>query len=341
MMMMRRLTFFFPILALIMLLGSWRSPEEIRQELREISAKAASGDAESQYKMATIYEKGFDTIPRDSVKAMELYRLSAEGGWLPARNYLGFYLVNHGQGAEGLQWLEKAAIAGDAKAQSNLGFLLLEAPDSDIFSTLRDGIVADNAKAAFWLERAAQSGVATASSMLGDLYREGKGVARDSLQAAACYFAAIDAGLADAAYKLESMMREEWKSFPPAEQLDIALYLYTHRAPDLAIPILTQLAGSPKADNEVRGAAYALLGDAYTRAQGVGYSHQLSLKNYYQAAQLGNAPAQFVIAELLEILPDALDDLSADPPTAEQLRQSAARSGITTAEEATQKLLNP
>lgn len=343
---MRKLLFILPLLIAGMMLSAYRSPDEVRDALRELTEHADSGDSEAMYRLALVYENGYDTVPRDSVKFMQLLTRSAENAWLPAQNYLGYLLLQQGKGDEGLHWLERAAIAGDAKAQSNIGFLLLDDgnPTSEAIASLRSGIAPDNEKAAFWLERAAQSGVATASSMLGDLYRDGRGVAQDSLLAATCYYAAIDAGLADAAYKLEAMERKKWEAFSPQEQLQLALYLYTHRVPDLAIPLfscLSDLSQAPAIPAEIRSSALALLGDAYTRALGVAYDHDRSLEYYWRAAEFGNAPAQFVISELLEIFPDALDSLSDNPPTAQQLRESAAQAGIHNAEEATIRLMNP
>lgn len=337
---MRKLLLIFPLLMAAMLMAAFRSPEERAEAVRDVESRAEAGDPEALYQLALLYEKGFDSIPADSVKFISYLTDAAEKDWLPAQNYLGYLLLRDGRGKEGLHWIERAAIAGDAKAQGNLGFLLLD--DGEASQNVRLGIVADNEKAAFWLQRAAAAGVATASSMLGDLYRDGRSVPQDSLQAATCYYAAIDAGLADAAYKLEAMEGKQWEQLAPADQLRLGLYLYTHRVPDLAIPVFQRLAdGGSSVPRDIRSASLALLGDAYTRALGVGYDHDRSLEYYFRAAELGNAPAQFVISELLEIFPDALDELSTAPPTAGQLREAAARGGITSAEEATVSLMNP
>lgn len=317
----------------MLMLSAWQSAPSVE----DLEQQAAAGNPEALYGLSTLFERGYDSIPANPARADSLLRAAAEAGHLPAQNYLGYTLISEGKGEEGLQWLERAAMAGDPKAQSNLGFLLLD--DGGANDGLRSGIVADNEKAAFWLQRAAAAGAATASSMLGDLYRDGRGVAQDSLQAAACYYAAIDMGLADAAYKLVALEADRWDAESPERQLNHALYLYTHRAPDLAIPIFQRL--SEGESLLTSAAAYALLGDAYTRALGAGYDHEQSLLNYWRAAELGNAPAQFVIAELLEIFPDALDRLTSDPPTAQQLREAAAAAGITSAEEATTRLMNP
>lgn len=325
-----------------------RTPEDTESMLRELSLRADSGDAEALYRMSAIYERGFDTIPRDSIRAVSLLRESAEKGWLPAQNYLGYTLIKNRRGEEGIHWLEQAAMSGDPKAQNNLGFLLLENDDNSLAKEA--GIATDNEKAAFWLERAAQAGSATASSMLGDLYRYGKGVTQDSVMAAAHYYAAIDAGLADAAYKLEHMEHERWRRLDPQQQLEIALYLYTHRAPELAVPIFKRIADeseetgadvNPETLTAIRGDALALLGDAYTRGLGVGYDYDKSLDCYYRAALLGNAPAQFFISELLEIFPDILEPFTDLPISAQELRESAASAGINDAAEANRRLLSP
>lgn len=360
---MRRIWIFI-IIAIGVVAGFSRTPalnpEEVRLRVREVAGRAAEGDPEAIYQMATIYERGFDSIPRDSIKAVELYREAAGKGNLNSQNYLGYYLIknaaNPSDASEGLEWLEKAAIAGDPKAQSNIGFLLLGG----------NGVEQDYEKAAFWLERAAAAGVATASSMLGDLYRDGLGVARDSLQAEAHYYAAFDAGLADAAYKLEAMSASQWAQSSDEEQLATALHFYTRRAPQVAIPILVRLSDGDSgnigatmdslADNTVKARASALLGDAYTRGLGVAYNHEKSTEYYFKGALLGDSSAAFIISELLEIFPDALQDISSEMKKADQIRAGeindaelndpqywrtkAAESGVTSAEEAMRHLFS-
>ena len=93
--------------------------------------------------------------------------------------------------------------------------------------------------------------------------------------------------------------------------------------------------------------AYALLGHAYSRGLGVGYDHAKANEYFARAAQLGDPSAQFILAETLEIFPDALrtllPDLDADDATMtpESLRAAAARAGVTDAAAATRRLLAP
>ena len=327
---MRKILLILPLLALVGAMASpYRSPEEKAEVLRKVRLRADSGDPEALYHLSQLYERGYDSIPGDSLLADSLLQRSAAAGYLPAQNYLGYQRIRAGKPDEGLQWLERAAIAGDPKAQSNIGYLLLEGKQ----------VQPDDEKAAFWLRRASDAGVAAASSMLGDLYRDGRGVPQDSTEAAALYRAALDAGLTVAAYKLQALEAERWMTLSAPEQLDVALYLYPARAPQVAIPLLERLAsGNDDIPAPFRARALALLGDACTRALGVAYDHDRSLRYYWESARLGYAPAQFVVSELLEIFPDALDPLTSLPPTADELRSAAAIGGVTTAAEATAML---
>ncbi len=326
---MRRLPLFFLLLTACVALSAFRTPEERMAGIAALHAQADSGLPEALYHLSMLYERGYDTIPADSLRAMRLLTASADSGYLPALNYLGYRLMQRGETAEGLRRIEEAAIAGDPKAQSNIGFLLLQGKL----------VARDDEKALYWLSRAADAGVATAASMLGDLYRDGRGgVTPDTLRAADYYRAALDHGLLDAAYKLEALQGPLWARSDASEQLRVALYLYPARAPQIAIPILKRIADSADFPAQVRARADALLGDAYSRAIGVDYDHDLSLRHFWRAAEAGYAPAQFVIAELLEIFPDALLPLTDSPPSAAELREAALAQGISTAADATTRL---
>ncbi len=325
---MRRILYIFPLLIAAVASAAFSPHGDGVTPRRDVETADDSVSPETMFRLSARYERGDDSIPADSARAMQLLYGAAEKGYLPACSYLGYRLLRLGHNKEGLEWIERAAVAGDAKAQSNLGFLLTEGKI----------VRRDYEKAAFWLRKGAESGSATAASMLGDLYRDGSGVPRDSAAAEECYMAAVDAGLADAAYKLEDMMSAKWASLPCDSQLALALYFYSGRAPGVAIPILERLAAD---GDDVSARAAALLGDAYTRALGVRYDHELSLMYYWKSAELGYAPAQFVVGELLEIFPDALDSLTLNPPSADELMRRAADGGINSAKEATEALFSP
>lgn len=322
-----------PIALAILATGAAGEVLTPRQAVREVSARAEAGDPEALYQLSTLYERGYDSIPADSSEARRLLERAARGGYLPAQNLLGFTLIKEGKGSEGLRWLEKAGISGDAKAQSNIGYLLVAG----------EGVERDPEKGSWWLTRAASNGVAQAASMLGDLYADGVGVEQDTQMADSLYMQALLGGITDAAYKLESL-RESDDS--PTARLQRGLLYYTHGAPWLGVRLFSALeeelgdsgATAGSAESEIYGNALALLGDAYTRAQGVEYDHEKSTYYYRRAAEAGNPAAEFIMAELLEIFPDALpgSDLTAD-----ELRRRAASRGVLTAEDATRRLLNP
>lgn len=307
---------------------------DVHYEVVALTRRAEEGDPESIYVLATLHDRGFDTIPVDSMRSTQLYRLAAEKGYLPAMSYLGFRLLSGEVSslgrdeAEGLEWLEKAAFSGDSKASSNLGWLLMEGKY----------VERDYAKAAFWLRRASDEGLAVAQSMLGDLYLQGKGVPEDSVKADSLYHEAFERGLPDAAFKLEALHSGRYDTLPAEELVKKGLYFYLRSAPSVGVKLFYKAAdlGSPE--------ALALLGDAYTRAIGVPYDHRLSLGYYTRAALAGNPSAQFVIGELLEIFPDALDDMKAEGlhiPSDAPIYwfEKAAEGGVTDAESATKLLL--
>lgn len=312
------------------------SERERREMLRHISAQAEEGDAESQYQMYTVYNRGFDSIPADSVSALRMLRLAAQGGHKEAQNMLGYRLYK-GDGVErdideGLSWLEQAAVSGHLKAAGNLGYLLIYG----------EGVVHDYENAAFWLQRAADGEIATAQSMLGDLYRDGNGVTQDVSAADSLYRRSLRNGLTDSAYKLYDLNREAWSVADPALLVREGLEFYKSGAPEVGVKLFEIAAD--KSDSH----AMALLGDAYTRGLGVGYSHQQALDWYARSAASGYAPAMFIIGELLEILPDSLDTLSDDvralyaemPHDAGSWFERAAADGISDAETANRQLLN-
>ena len=63
---------------------------ERRMAVRKLAERADSGGAKALYDLAMLYDTGYDSIPVDSARSTALYRLSAERGYAPAQNYLGF-----------------------------------------------------------------------------------------------------------------------------------------------------------------------------------------------------------------------------------------------------------
>ncbi len=92
--------------------------------LRELRPFAEQGNANGQYILGVMYEKG-QGVPRDSTEAVKWFRKVAEQGHAKAQNNFGFMYQN-GQGvprdsAEAVKWYRKAAEQRHADAQVNLG----------------------------------------------------------------------------------------------------------------------------------------------------------------------------------------------------------------------------
>ena len=311
---------YLPFLTLIFLIGGclWaQSGEEARREaLRQLIGKADEGNAKALFDLARLYETGYDTIPQDSVRSMNLYMKSARLGYPPAMNIIGFRY----QTGEGLKedidssfyWITKAAEAGDVTAASNLGYLY--------------SINKDYQKAEFWLQKAVQAGIPSAMSQLGDFRRMGLTGLPDTLAARNLYDSAIEGGDWDAQFKLLAMMGYKWQNLPGPEALKMGLKYYLGNAPVAGVELF-EIASRDSVPQ-----ALALLGDAYSRGIGVEYNPRKSLDYFHESALSGNPAAQFLIAELLDFYPDEFEE------SAEYWRQAALDSGVTDAEEAYSQL---
>jgi len=310
--------------------------------VRALAMRASEGDAKALYDLALLHDKGYDTVPVDSVRSTLLYRLSAEKGYPPAQSYLGYRYFN-GEIVprnvdSALYWFAKAAGAGDARAANNLGYLLSNG----------DVVTRDYPQAFYWLSKAASSGLPAAESQLADLYRQGLGTEKDTLMAITLYTEAIEGGLADAELKLLSMMGHKWEKLPADSAVDLGRYYYTRRAPLIGVTLFENAARENNPD------ALTLLGDAYSRGIGVDYDHDRSIRYFLSAALRGDPSSQFVIAELLDIFPDALSSVAAnevlrdiysggevpdDIYTPSYWYGKAAEKGVTDAETATERML--
>lgn len=146
--------------------GDSVEPVELRA-LRELGEKCAAGDARALFRLAGLYDHGWNSVAKDSLKGDSLLRLSAAAKYPPAMNLLGFRLLNSVKKKENpkvtvdsaLSLMEDAALSGDGNAAANLGF---------IFSR-GDGVPADSLKALGWFRRAMTGGNVTAGPGLLEL----------------------------------------------------------------------------------------------------------------------------------------------------------------------------
>ena len=192
--------------------------------------------AQKQNDLGLLYQNG-QGVPKDLVKAAELYQKAADQGNAAARNNLGL-LYQNGQGVpkdlrKAAELYQKAANQGNAAAQNNLGWLYENG----------QGVPKDLKKAAELYQKAADQGNAAAQNNLGSLYENGQGVPKDSKKAAELYQKAADQGNAFAQNNL-GLLYENGQGVP--KDLGKAAELYqkaANQGDQAAIANLKRLSG--------------------------------------------------------------------------------------------------
>lgn len=314
---------------------------EARRSFEAFEKRAESGDPAALYRLSAIFEKGYDSIPADTARALSLLRRSATAGYAPALNYLG-YLYQNGDIVRqdtdsALFYIRKAADSGDIMAAHNLAYMLLRL-DED---------AANDSIALSYLKHAADAGLPQSQTLLADILtsQNSSGASKiiiepDTLKAISLYENALSQGFGDAELRLLNLMGPKWQYLDSESALREGVRYWNLGAPTIAVELL-HLVG-PADPSTAK--AYALLGHAYSRGLGAPYDHRKANEYFARAAILGNPSAQFILAETLEIFPDAIKDLLPELPESlspATLRESAAKAGITSAEQATSALLEP
>ncbi|AMK78898.1 MULTISPECIES: trypsin-like peptidase domain-containing protein [Methylomonas] len=205
----------------------------------ELYKKSAEQDyADAQYELAVRYDLG-KTVPKDSVKAAELYQKAEESFQKQAAqgDALGKYAigVRYAKGIRGpkdaikaVEWLEKAAAEGFVHAEYVLGEMYDKGIDlprntekaiqwyekaadhGDEYAQFvlafrhysGEGLPKDLVKAVEWYQKSAAQGNIGAQFNLGVMYDEGAGVPKSAIKAAEWYLKAAAQGNADAQYNL-------------------------------------------------------------------------------------------------------------------------------------------
>lgn len=145
-----------------------------REGLRAIQRAADAGAIEGYHRLALVYALGLAGQARNEAKAVELFEKAATAGNPRAQINLGI-LYLRGQGVprdlvSARAWLEKAAAGGDPQAMYTLGRALDEGTDL---------VPADPVRAADLYRRAAEKGHALAGLRYGLALSEGFGIKRD------------------------------------------------------------------------------------------------------------------------------------------------------------------
>ena len=150
------------------------------EDLDELTARAAKGDAAAQFDLAKLYAGG-NGVAKDDAQALSWFLKAAAQGHTKAEVSLGS-IYAHGFGVaqdwgESIRWYRRAAAKGDTTAEHNLGLDYAHG----------HGVERDPRQAAWWFRKAADQGHARAQFNLGELYETGQGVPQSDLEAHILY----------------------------------------------------------------------------------------------------------------------------------------------------------
>ena len=153
--------------------------------------RAEQGDAESQFKLGSMYALGRG-VSKDYAEAVRWFRRSAEQG-CPKAEYSLSDMYRGGKGvpqdySQAANWCRKAAEQGYATAQEALGYLYFRG----------EGVPQDYAEAARWYRKSAEQGTGDGQYMLGYMYYYGDGLPQDRAEAARWFQQAATHGNEDA-----------------------------------------------------------------------------------------------------------------------------------------------
>lgn len=179
-------------------IAAWKR-HDYRTAARELGIMADHGNAQAQYYIGTMFRYG-QGLTQDLGAARDWYRKAAVQNLAEAQRELAFLLLNAKppQFKEGAEWLGRAAQAGDAESQFQLGSL----HDNGL------GVRADAGQRNAWWQKAAAQNYAPAQTALGEIYLSGDGVKADPGQAAQYFRAAARSGDAAAALQLARLLRD-------------------------------------------------------------------------------------------------------------------------------------
>lgn len=202
--------------------------EDFEAALRHYTKAAKKDEAEAQFKLGRLYDRGEGT-EADPAEALIWYTRAAEQGLDMAQTNLGV-LYDTGRGTEednvaAARWFREAARQGNPVAQYNLALMLHQG----------DGIPQNKAQAAALYGRAAEQGVPLAFLPHAELLSE---LGRYDL-AYASYQRAEDAGSVEAAYRKGVLLH---KGLGVAADPAAALAQY-QKAAEAGLPLAQQQLG--------------------------------------------------------------------------------------------------
>lgn len=307
------------------------------ESLHRLEAQADSGDPQAMFRLARVLETGDMAMAADTARAFRLYRQAADSMYPPALNYLGFAYytgtpVLPQDRDTAIMMIEQAAMLGDLSAAANLGWLL---------SSPHSGVRRDLDKAAYWLSRAAASGNPAPLESLADISME-RG---DTVAAEALLDNAARKGSMAASRRLLAMRADTLQRMAPLSLMERALdYYHNTGAVALAAGMMDLLVSRRSCEvmsmDEKQAVALALAITAQLHSLGMAlpYDYDESLRRFYEAALMGDPSAQYIVAETLDMLPDALLPYG-NTADATEWRRRASAAGITDASAALRRLM--
>jgi serine/threonine protein kinase/TPR repeat protein len=226
-----------PVIATPVDTGPALDPSKLPPAIADLVNAANRGDPAAQNQLGVKYATGEDPIPRNDVKAVDLYRLAANQGFARAQTNLGdMYLYGRGglpqSYTDALSWYLKASQQEWPDAQFRLAYMYEKGLGTDkdiahavqlyrsaaehgyaeaqnllgiLYATGGDGLTEDDKQAIAWYQKAADQGSAKSQKNLGDMYFFGRGVDRDFKQAFDWYTKAADQNFAEAQFRLGFM----------------------------------------------------------------------------------------------------------------------------------------
>jgi len=165
--------------------GSGATPGNLRA-FELFRKAAAAGHAEAQFLISEYYRFELG-VKLDRAEYLYWLQKSAESGFAPAQNALGFEIERDNK-AQAIEWFQIAAKQNNTKAMLNLGRLAEH--------------TGEQSEAVGWYRKAAKLGNSYAQSLLGEFYSRGKGVDQNDQEAVKWWRKAAEQGEKEAQYEL-------------------------------------------------------------------------------------------------------------------------------------------
>ncbi|MFA6561029.1 MAG: tetratricopeptide repeat-containing serine protease family protein [Verrucomicrobiia bacterium] len=164
-----------PVLLAAFIASSFTARAQL-SDFAELSAKAAQGNAEAQFKLGVRYHYG-EGVPQNYSEALKWFQKAAEQGFAPAQSELG-YMHEQGHGTtvnfdEAVKWYRKAADQGLPLGMNNVGSMYDQGR----------GVSQNLVEAAKWFRQAAEQGLPVARRNFGNALAQGRGVKQDYVEA--------------------------------------------------------------------------------------------------------------------------------------------------------------